>query len=85
MISTQIESLNLQNSELSKEIYARMAITLLMFHLVIFLVATTRTAFSATLHDTCWSLKFLVVAVGFCATWYLVPVGGAGGLSKYFP
>lgn len=49
----------------------RMSFTLLLFHLLIFLIILTRTTIAAVFHDGWWTFKFILVLAAFIATFYI--------------
>ena len=49
----------------------RMSFVLMLFHLVVFFIALTRSAPAAVFHDGCWCFKFLVVFTGFVVTMFI--------------
>lgn len=49
----------------------RMSFILVLFHLLVFIVAVTRTKIASVFHDGWWTFKFLLVLASFIASFYI--------------
>lgn len=60
-----------REDDLSVQLVARMSFILFCFHVFIFIVTLARNEMAAHFHDGCWCFKYMLVAIGFFASWWI--------------